>query len=448
MISGMLPRRSNIWTRTLGTSALVLAATAPLLLWVRHGAPPRHDVLGVAVAALVCALAWTVAGLLAPAVTARPARPDRVVPGVPVLLPPVRLNPKALTRTLTAALLFTAAGMLLLGPPAAASQRIGELRKAGAEVLQARIESASNVTVTSWTYRKERPGSSRKVRDRPAGYAADLVLSLERPGRSPVRITVPHAPTDGRPEPGRTVQVLAAPGHPELGGYLEAGKDLRTYLPGFGASAAAVGTLGAFLLVTLAIALPVGRALHVPSPKDVRALRRTSAKDGRLAVRVAVRDDEGDLLGFTPLDGGGEPIKLAVGRCEQPAAVAAELAGQPGWLITRKEPRLGSAVFLADDGTYLWGELRTHVTAGTPARVVPARDLHRTTRLTAAHPAVHLGPLVLASAALALVAPTLLGTLTGGTGFRVTGALLLAVGAIALAELVTRRRRNGASAGT
>ncbi|MCB5164943.1 hypothetical protein LG634_08890 [Streptomyces bambusae] len=432
-----LPRRSTAWTRALGAGAVALAFAAPLLLWIRNGIQPRHDVVLLATGALVCAAGWVVAGTAAPRVAARAAAADGAVPGVPVLLPRSRRGWQVPALALALPLSLLTAGLLGSFPGPAAHARISTLQRAGAHVLPGTVVSAEQVTVSSWSYRRK---GTKNVRDTPDEYRSDLVLTVPGPRGRSVRISAPGATTPLRPERGRSFPVLAAPARPELPGYVAAGTELRIHQPGYGVSPALAALMAAVLLFVLWLALLLTGVAAAPGRKEVRAVR-ASRPGERLALRTRLVElHGGDGLQFAATGADDAPVVLTVSRRREcAAALATELAGHTGWMVTVRPGT--AALWIGDDGTFLWGLLHPTDAAFTPPPAAPARGLRRTTPLTWAHPAVHLGPLALAALALALLTPVLTDPGAKATVPMVL-ALLLGGGASALWAVLLRRRRR------
>lgn len=212
-------RRSTVWTRGWGTAALICAAAVVLLPVVRFTATtPRVDMLVALAAALVCGLGWVAATFRAPALEPGSLDPgvDEELPPIPSVLPrpfPVPLGPAvALALAVTA---VASASLVGLRPDGAQGAALDAIQRAQPRVSTGTVVQAGEGEPTG-------VGKGR----RGAYYFADLRVELA----DGTVLAVDRGIVGSSPEEGMDVRVLHAPGRPGLGGWVDDGVDISSYL--------------------------------------------------------------------------------------------------------------------------------------------------------------------------------------------------------------------------
>ncbi|MCC9310841.1 hypothetical protein LN042_27860 [Kitasatospora sp. RB6PN24] len=236
---------------------------------------------------------------------------------------------------------------------------------------------------------------------------------------------MPDATPSDRPQPGRTITVLHAPGHPELGGLASGSRCLACLVPGPFQPPAGVGgsVLGLYGLLGL---FWIASTLAERNRAKARVVRKDCANGRILAARVdrltAVREDVTGP-GLKPgkaqtttnrwLEAriGGRAVRLHRADPMSDPFLAAQLDGHAGWLLmaTRWKFIKGAqpVAFVADEGTVIWAECYD-VGQLPPQDTDPNRRVRLAPRVVHPNPAMDIAvPALLALLALVSV-PALL----------------------------------------
>ncbi|MFJ8544404.1 hypothetical protein ACIRFH_20690 [Streptomyces sp. NPDC093586] len=168
--------------------------------------------------ALVCGLGWVEASRRAP-----PPEPGPPAPGLDEELPPI---PSALPRPFPVPL--GPAFALVLAATAIASASLVGLRPDGTqgEALDAIQRAQPRVSTGTVVQVGDREPTGVGKGKRGAYHYADLRVELA----DGTVLAVDRGIVGSSPEEGRDVRVLHAPGRPELGGWVDDGVDLSSYL--------------------------------------------------------------------------------------------------------------------------------------------------------------------------------------------------------------------------
>ncbi|MFE9095991.1 hypothetical protein [Streptomyces sp. NPDC007264] len=441
-------RRSTVWTRRWGAAALVSAALAALLPLLRYGAPtPRRDLLAALAFALVCGLGWVAATFRAPVIGPPLAKPDGDAFPVPGVLPRTPLAPLGGRLALALAVCALVAAQILAWQPDGPQARtIAALREAGARVATAEV--------TGITAEEKTDVGVSGGRFNGAYWYASFTAELP----DGTALSVDRGIVARPPFEGREVSVLYAPGHAELGGWVDESTDVTAYVhtprpPSF---------LGPYLLAVpvtgMALAAAVGFQLTGRGP---RRLLAEDAAEGRVYVvevtaLTAMRKEHttvGSRAGTTKVEvtcslraktGRRRHLDLRVPKSDIPA-LAAEFGRAGGRLLFARRWRMTDGdkavpgVFVAPDGRiFHFTASRQEVGLLTPRhdsglsatdRSTAARDWSGVCRTT---PAGRLLIVALYTAAAATALPVLTGTASHLTGYLPLPALALA-GALGLA---------------
>ncbi|GAA2966813.1 hypothetical protein [Streptomyces enissocaesilis] len=333
-----------------------------LLPAVRFTAPaPRIDMLVAMALALVCALGWVAATYRAP--LPEPGPPplglEDELPPIPSVLPrpfPIAIGP-ALALVL-AATAVASAFLVGLRPDGAQGEALDAIQRAKPQVATGTVVQAGDAESTGVGKRKQ------------GGYHfADLRVELS----DRTVLAVDRGIVGYRPYEGMEVQILHAPGRPELGGWVDDGSDLSAYLSPWYVPLGD-GTLMPFLVLLFvagyaAVAFMNGPRVTEHGPR--RLLAEDAAAGGVNAEYVerltAVHDAHttpGGRAGSTKVVDkvwlsatidGIAPLELHVDRAEI-LALATEFGQGTGWLVWARRWAMvndkGSvpAVFVAPDG--------------------------------------------------------------------------------------------------
>ncbi|WP_344664269.1 hypothetical protein [Catenulispora yoronensis] len=460
-------RRSTTATQVTGAATFCFAAAADLEKAVRFWAPaPRWDVLVPAMLALVSALSWVVATLRAPEIPAASHAMDasvlRARPPLPTRIPrwasPMRKVRGIVTCCLVAAAMGFALGTAVQphgdrARRAAAISRAGSVIEEG-KVLQVigpdhEVHSGGGKDSDGYDKLESTTCYQHLVAAVPAGAGP-----VNRPMTVAVSVAVPDAKTSGfclRVDDW--VEVLYAPGRPDLGGLVDPRLTVYT-----GGTDVVLDWLMVGFAFVLLLPYMTSAFLHISHNREI--LREDFAAGKVVATRaVLVRaarntytltdDDDSDReqvrelpprLVFATADQG--EIVLIAGSYGDPTLVVGELAGCAGWLcrtprqlVTRRFRPGGSTplVFIADDDRVLWGIYPYGYRAddneqpfpGTEHVHDPQREVHRLPRPARFHPFLHFR----AGAVLVLGYAALLPSLLGNPGTAVAATL----GTIAIA---------------
>ncbi|GAA2016286.1 hypothetical protein GCM10009839_09750 [Catenulispora yoronensis] len=434
---------------------------------MRFWAPaPRWDVLVPAMLALVSALSWVVATLRAPEIPAASHAMDasvlRARPPLPTRIPrwasPMRKVRGIVTCCLVAAAMGFALGTAVQphgdrARRAAAISRAGSVIEEG-KVLQVigpdhEVHSGGGKDSDGYDKLESTTCYQHLVAAVPAGAGP-----VNRPMTVAVSVAVPDAKTSGfclRVDDW--VEVLYAPGRPDLGGLVDPRLTVYT-----GGTDVVLDWLMVGFAFVLLLPYMTSAFLHISHNREI--LREDFAAGKVVATRaVLVRaarntytltdDDDSDReqvrelpprLVFATADQG--EIVLIAGSYGDPTLVVGELAGCAGWLcrtprqlVTRRFRPGGSTplVFIADDDRVLWGIYPYGYRAddneqpfpGTEHVHDPQREVHRLPRPARFHPFLHFR----AGAVLVLGYAALLPSLLGNPGTAVAATL----GTIAIA---------------
>lgn len=439
-------RRSTVWTRRWGGAALASAAVAALLPFLRYGAPvPRWDVIGALAVSLVCGLAWVVASSRAPMAGPPPVGQSGEGNGpVPGIIPRTPLSSfgRGLGLAL-AAYALVAAQLLAWQPDGAQARTVAAIQDAGARVSNARITEVTAEEKTSVGVSGQRFGAY--------WYGS---FTVELPDGT--RLAVDRGIVAGAPYAYDQVEVLHAPGRPELGGWVDASTDISAYAhtwrPPF--------AFGPFFL-TVVVGLGVFAAVEGSRLKGrgARRLLREDAARGRVhAVRVdrltAVRAEHttvGSRAGTTKVE-----VRLSLEAGTAHGAVRLFVPGQDiaplvkefsgGRLVfarrweTTEETQPVPGVFVAPDGRmFRFTVLRADVRSLTTAETDPSLAARDWEGACTTPPGARLVRVGVYAAAAATALPVLSGTASHLTGY-------LPVAAMAAAPLVawflTRSSKN------
>ncbi|MFI2423516.1 hypothetical protein ACH5A7_05355 [Streptomyces sp. NPDC018955] len=444
-------RRSTTGTRAWGGAALVCAAVAALLPWLRYGAPtPRWDVLAALGAALLCGLGWVAATWRAPRFVPAPpeGRPADGAPRLPARLPRPPLA--SLARGLSYALAgYALVSALLLAwqPDGRQARALAALQDAGATVSTGRI--------TDVTSREQAIGGSAGQKSSSYWYASFTAELSDG-----TRLSVDRGIVVSTPSGWRKVKVLHVPGRPELGGWADASTDLMAYVQTWRPPLSPVpGLLTAFAAVATLAHLNgrFGRfGPHRVLAEDAAAGR---VKAFRVDALTAVRDEHttvGARAGTTRVvvrrelhaSGEGGTLRLYV-RDVDMAALAAEFGTSGGWLMWANRWRSvrGSkpvpCAFVVPDGrafrcTAQPADLALLRESGAASEqsTDPSVTVRDWSGLCGTSPAVRLLLVLLYTAVAACALPALTGTASHLTGYLPLPAA--AVAAVVAGYLVTR----------
>ncbi|MFJ9541341.1 hypothetical protein ACIRPX_29310 [Streptomyces sp. NPDC101225] len=267
-------RRSTSWTRGWGAAALLSATAVAVLPFLRYGAPvPRLDVLTALAVALVCGLGWVAATWRAPSAGPSLAKPeaDAVIP-VPGRIPrrPPAVLGSALATTLALYAVCTAQ-LMAVQPDGSQARTIAAIQDAGARVATATITEVQAREVSSVSV----SGGDGSTHFWYASFAATLsdgtVLSVDR------------GIIAGLPWTDTEVSVLYAPGHPELGGWVDDSADVAVYTRSWGPpldfQTVMMVLVGGFALLPIVI-------VGLKNRGGSRVLREDAAAGRVYAVRV------------------------------------------------------------------------------------------------------------------------------------------------------------------
>ncbi|GAA2710629.1 MULTISPECIES: hypothetical protein [Streptomyces] len=234
----------RIWTRLTGW-ATVLTGYATVLLGVvpfRELPPKRHQLLLLGASA-ACAACWLLASALARArrraALRRKAWRRRYEPG------PEPRPSRLLCWVLGFGIALTSGAALCqgVGPDGAEGKWLARAQRAGGGTHEVDVVRVAG---------QPRP-TGREMNDIDE-YATTLVVSVPFPDGDR-DVTVPDVHTSGRPEAGRTVEVVYVPDRPELGVRQSPGNDLDTF-------AGRMIVLPAIWTLTLAAGLVTSIALY------------------------------------------------------------------------------------------------------------------------------------------------------------------------------------------
>ncbi|MFI9153790.1 hypothetical protein [Streptomyces sp. NPDC053367] len=430
-------RRSTPWTRGWGAAALVSAAAAVLLPFLRYGAPvPRWDVMAAAAVSLVSGLGWVAATWRAPLVAAARPLDDGPVPGVIPRRPLSSLG-RGLAVTVGAYALV-AAQLLAWQPDGAQGRTLAAIQDAGARVSHGRITA---VTADEKTH--------VGVSGRKFGAYHYASLTVELPDGT--RLAVDRGIVAGAPYAYDEVDVLHAPGHPELGGWVDDSTDVTAYVHTWRPPFAFGPFFLSLVVVVTVFAAAEGSRL---SGRGARRLLREDAARGRVhAVRVtgltAVHGEHrtvGSRAGSTRTEvrrsleaaTANGTVQLFVPRDDIEPLVKEFGAGGGRLLFARRwemtdEKQAVPGVYAAPDGrvfrfTALRSDVRSLTAGGVVAFAgtdpsVTARDWEGACTTT---PRGRLALVVVYAAAAASTVPVLTGTASHLTGCLPVAALAAA----------------------
>ncbi|WP_435192118.1 hypothetical protein [Streptomyces sp. bgisy126] len=433
-------------------------AVVVLLPVVRFtAAAPRVDMLVAMSVALVCGLGWVWATRRAPM-----PEPGRLYPGLDEELPSI---PSALPRPFPVPL--GPAFALVLAATAIASASLVGLRPDGTqgEVLDAIQRAQPQVSTGTVVQVGDQEHTGVGKGKRSAYYFADLRVELT----DGTVLAVDRGIVGSSPEEGMYVQILHAPGRPGLGGWVDDGVDLSSYLSPWYVPLEG-GTLMPFVVLLL---VACWATVGIVNPDQVSQYgpRRLLAEDAaagevnagyvdRLTAVHEAHTTVGGRAGSTKVVDrvwlsaevdDVSAIELCVDRADV-FPLAAGFGETTGWLVWARRWSMVNeagpvpAVFVASDGQSFTcsvprsdirrlaaaGATREATTSGTATR--PWKGVCRTspgTRLTVV-------------GLYAMVAASLLPALTGNAG-HLTGYLPLAlapVAAVLTAVLVARAWRR------
>ncbi|MFF0450167.1 hypothetical protein ACFYT4_27900 [Streptomyces sp. NPDC004609] len=447
--------RSTWLTRGLGGAALLAAACAMLLFIFTPGiAVPRTDVAVSGAVALLCAAAWGVVVFRSGRRAEKPPPPSDRIPSPAAPAPPARLPMHRsgawirLLMVLTVVLLVQFHAELAIRPDGDDARRVSAIQKAGERLAQGTIVSKG----------------------------AEPVVRAPGPDGGTVSVALPGARISSWDDVGDSIEVLYAPGSPELGGVveylhepdLESLASDRWWNWSFPHSSGGIVLL---LICAIAVLVLWEVATDGRLPLNAGVLRKDARSGGRLpAVRArvvqAIRTEHttlGSSAGTTSVD---TTLALRV-TCENGRsvtlvrhghltrnlpAVARELADSPGWLMGperwkqfKEDER--PVVFVADDGRVVWGSLTVdefkRALAGKAVQVDRERRGRPFAATATLFPAVHGSVLGLLTLAYLLTLPVLLTP----SSWRMSMALsTLAFGAAAWSLVRLRRSRSAIDA--
>jgi hypothetical protein len=221
---------------------------------------------------LLCGLAWVVATTRAPLMGPPLAKPDEDTGPVPGVIPrqPVSASGRGTALTL-AAYALVAAQLLAWQPDGSQSRAVAAIQDAGARVSHARIaevtaKEKSNVGVSGQKFGSYWYGS----------------FTVELPDGT--RLAVDRGIVSGAPYAYDEVEVLHAPGRPELGGWVDASTDVSAYAQPW-RPPLAFGPYFLFVVVGLVV-VAVGDRSRLTGRGARRLLREDAARGRVHAVRV------------------------------------------------------------------------------------------------------------------------------------------------------------------
>ncbi|WP_093879197.1 hypothetical protein [Streptomyces sp. TLI_105] len=417
-------------------------AAVVLLPVVRFtAAAPRVDMLVAMSVALVCGLGWVGATRRAPVLEPGPPTSglDEELPSIPSALPrpfPVPLGP---------------AFALVLAATAIASAFLVGLRPDGTqgEVLDAIQRAQPQVSTGTVVQVGDREHTGVGKGKRGAYYFADLRVELA----DGTVLAVDRGIVGSSPQEGMYVRVLHAPGRPGLGGWVDDGVDLSSYLSPWYVPLEG-GTLVPFAVLLL-VACWATVCIVNPGQVSQYGPRRLLAEDAaagevnagyvdRLTAVHKAHTTVGGRAGSTKVVDrvwlsaevdDVSAIELCVDRADV-LALSTEFGETTGWLVWARRWSMVNgegpvpAVFVAPDGQSftcsvprsdirrLAGAAQEATTPGTAAR--PWKGICRTspgTRLTVV-------------GLYAMIGASLLPALTGNAG-HLTGYLPLALTSVA-----------------
>ncbi len=392
--------------------------------------------------ALVCGLGWVVATHRAPLLEPGPPGPglDEELPPIPSALPrsfPVPFGPGfALVLAATA---IASAFLVGLRPDGPQNEALDAIQQA-----QPRISTGTVVQVDD----REPTGVGKGKRG--AYYFADLRVELA----DGTVLGVDRGIVGSSPEEGMDVQVLHAPGRPGLGGWVDDGVDLSSYLSPWYVPLEG-GTLMPFAVLLL---VACWAAAAVVNPERVSAYgpRRLLTEDAatgrvnagyveRLTAVHDARTTVGGRAGSTKVVDrvwlsaevdGVTAVELHVDRAEI-LALATEFGETTGWLVWARRWSMVNgagmvpAAFVAPGGQSFTcsvsrSDIRRLTGAATQEATVPGTAIRPWRGVCRTSPRIRLTVVGL----YATVGASLLPALTGNAG-HLTGYLPLALTPVA-----------------
>ncbi|GHB72179.1 hypothetical protein GCM10010377_73470 [Streptomyces viridiviolaceus] len=416
-------------------------------------AAPRVDMLVAMMMALVCGLGWVAATRRAPALEPGPPAPglDEKLPPIPSVLPrpfPVPLGPAF--ALMLAATAIASAFLVGLRPDGAQGEALDEIQRA-----QPRVSTGTVVRVDG----EEFTGVGKGKRSGGGYYFADLQVELA----DHTLLAVDRGIVGSSPEEGMHVQILHAPGRPELGGWVDDGEDLSSYLSPWYVPLNG-GTLMPFAVLLLvacwAAAMVNSERVAEYGPRrllteDAAAGQVNAGYVERLTAVHDARTTVGGRAGSTKvvdrvrlsaMVDGVASVELCVHRADV-LALATDFGETTGWLVWARRWTMVNgkstvpAVFVAPDGrTFTCSVPRadirrlTDAARGTQEATTPGTATRPWEGVCRTSPGIRLTAVGLYAAA----GVSLLPALTGNAG-HLTGYLPLAltpVAAILTAALV------------
>ncbi|MFJ5901425.1 hypothetical protein ACIQFZ_40055 [Streptomyces sp. NPDC093064] len=259
-------RRSTIWTRRFGAAALTASAVTTFLPVIRYGAPPpRFDVYVALVVALLCGLGWVAATARAPLAKPTVVPASRTDDAAPV--PPRTPGPSLAARgsVLAGALAVVAVGSLLIQaqrPDGTQARTVRAIQAAGARVTTGTIAEVTRADASNVS----KSGAGKGSTTPESQHFHYVWLTVELPDGT--RLRVNRGIVDGRPFRDEKVDVLYAPGRPELGGWVDESADVSVYGRTWGPP------------LTIPVLVPFGVALFVGFAYAAMLLPAATAREG------------------------------------------------------------------------------------------------------------------------------------------------------------------------